>query len=156
MINFTIFFRKTAPPRKRELQIEDVTRHLAFAFNGFLTRQAAAIEDAEDERKGKMNLVIEILKEIFELPDDDSLKISRDLELIFLQNNRREIPVPKEPEVKEEPAEEKEETKEETTEAGNDLPLALGGQDPCRFHLNSNFPPKMGIFEHFHRFLFSL
>jgi len=109
--------QKTAPPRKRELQIEDVTRHLAFAFNGFLTRQAAAIEDAEDERKGKMNLVIEILKEIFELPDDDSLKISRDLELIFLQNNRREIPVPKEPEVKEEPAEEKEETKEEATEA---------------------------------------
>ena len=114
-----------------------MTRHLAFAFNGFLTRQAAAIEDAEDERKGKMNLVIEILKEIFELPDDDSLKISRDLELIFLQNNRREIPVPKEPEVKEEPAEEKEEeTKEETTEAGNNLPLALGGKDPCRFNLN--------------------
>ena len=42
-----------------------------------------------------MELVQEILKEVYELPDDDTLKISRDLELIFLQNNRREIPVPK-------------------------------------------------------------
>ena len=35
-----------------------------------------------------------MLKEAFDIPDDESLKISRNLELIFLHNNRREIPVP--------------------------------------------------------------
>ena len=85
---------KKSAPRKRELAIEDVTRHLVCAFNGFLSRQAAA-EGLDEEKKGKMELVQEILKEVYELPDDDTLKISRDLELIFLQNNRREIPVPK-------------------------------------------------------------
>ena len=39
-----------------------------------------------------------MLKEAFEIPDDDSLKISRNLELIFLHNNRREIPIPPAPE----------------------------------------------------------
>ena len=100
-------------PRKRELAIEDVTRHLVFAFSGFLGRQAAT-EGLDEEKKGKMELVQEILKEIYELPEDDTLKISRDLELIFLQNNRREIPVPKE-ETKED--EEETEVKEEPTEA---------------------------------------
>merc|ERR1712018_424054 len=104
---------KKSIPRKRELAIEDVTRHLVFAFSGFLGRQAAT-EGLDEEKKGKMELVQEILKEIYELPEDDTLKISRDLELIFLQNNRREIPVPKE-EIKED--EEETEVKEESTEA---------------------------------------
>lgn len=104
---------KKSIPRKRELAIEDVTRHLVFAFSGFLGRQAAT-EGLDEEKKGKMELVQEILKEIYELPEDDTLKISRDLELIFLQNNRREIPVPKE-ETKED--EEETEVKEEPTEA---------------------------------------
>jgi len=114
---------KKSAPRKRELAIEDVTRHLVCAFNGFLSRQAA-VEGLDEEKKGKMELVQEILKEVYELPDDDTLKISRDLELIFLQNNRREIPVPKdEPvkdeEIKDEPIDDQEnpqETSEEVKE----------------------------------------
>jgi len=108
---------KKSAPRKRELAIEDVTRHLVCAFNGFLSRQAAA-EGLDEEKKGKMELVQEILKEIYELPDDDTLNISRDLELIFLQNNRREIPVPKE-DIKEEPVKD-EDIKDEPLETSQD------------------------------------
>merc|ERR1712156_772099 len=93
------------PPPKRELTEDDVTRHLVFAFNGFLDRQAnkESIEDAKT-----------MLKEAFDIPDDDSLKISRNLELIFLHNNRREIPVPQ-------PAEEpKDENEEDANEKDED------------------------------------
>ena len=42
-----------------------------------------------------------MLKEGFDIPDDDSLKITQSLERIFLQNCslRREIPIPPAPEV---------------------------------------------------------
>merc|ERR1711862_773670 len=91
-------------------------------MGGFLSRQAAA-EGLDEEKKGKMELVQEILKEVYELPDDDTLKISRDLELIFLQNNRREIPVPKdEPvkdeEIKDEPIDDQENPQETSEENG--------------------------------------
>jgi hypothetical protein len=46
----------------------------------------------------KLEQARDLLKEAFEIPDDDSLKISRNLELIFLHNNRREIPIPPAPE----------------------------------------------------------
>ena len=88
------------PPRRRELCEDDVTRHLVFAFMGFLGRQAEK-EDLEEDKKAKIEQAKETLKEAFEIPDDDTLKVSRNLELIFLQNNRREIPVPVE-ETKEE------------------------------------------------------
>ena len=88
------------PPRRRELCEDDVTRHLVFAFMGFLGRQAEK-ENLEEDKKAKIEQAKETLKEAFEIPDDDTLKVSRNLELIFLQNNRREIPVPVE-ETKEE------------------------------------------------------
>merc|ERR1719210_1501172 len=62
-----------------------------------------------------METVKDLLKESFEIPDDETLKVSRNLELIFLQNNRREIPVPKD-ETKEE--EEEIDAKEIKTEDG--------------------------------------
>jgi len=96
------------PAPKRELTEEDVTRHLVFAFNGFLDRQANK-ESVDEEKKKKFEEAKNLLKEAFEIPDDDSLKISRNLELIFLHNNRREIPVPQ---AAEEPKDEKEETEE--------------------------------------------
>ena len=40
----------------------------------------------------------DLLKEAFDITNDDSLKLSRNLELIFLQKNRREIPIPPVPE----------------------------------------------------------
>ena len=59
-------------------------------------------EDLEEDKKAKIEQAKETLKEAFEIPDDETLKVSRNLELIFLQNNRREIPVPVSEEIKEE------------------------------------------------------
>jgi len=88
---------KKRPAPKRELKEEDVTRHLVFAFNGFLDRQGKK-EPVDEEKAKKLEQARDLLKEAFEIPDDDSLKISRNLELIFLHNNRREIPIPPAPE----------------------------------------------------------
>ena len=40
----------------------------------------------------------DLLKEAFDITNDDSLKLSRNLELIFLQKNQPEIPIPSAPE----------------------------------------------------------
>merc|ERR1712241_696658 len=101
------------PPPKRELTEDDVTRHLVFAFNGFLDRQASK-ESIDEEKKKQIEDAKKALIEAFDIPDDDSLKISRNLELIFLHNNRREIPVPQ-------PAEEpKDENEEDAAEKDED------------------------------------
>ncbi len=78
---------------KKEVRVSDVKGHLAYAFIGFLQRERDEVDVAE-EKKEKMNQAIEILKDAFDIPDDDSLKVSRHLEIMFLQNNRREIKVP--------------------------------------------------------------
>jgi len=109
------------PAPKRELTEDDVTRHLVFAFNGFLDRQANK-ESVDEEKKKKFEEAKNLLKEAFEIPDDDSLKISRNLELIFLHNNRREIPVPQ---AAEEPKDEKEETEEDATEKNEDVTMTV-------------------------------
>merc|ERR1712051_129276 len=88
---------KKRPAPKRELTEDDVTRHLVFSFNGFLDRQGKK-EPVDEEKAKKLEQARGLLKEAFEIPDDDSLKISRNLELIFLHNNRREIPIPPAPE----------------------------------------------------------
>merc|ERR1711994_760863 len=107
--------KKKMPPRRRELCEDDVTRHLVFAFMGFLGRQAEK-EDLEEDKKAKIEQAKETLKEAFEIPDDDTLKVSRNLELIFLQNNRREIPIPAAEEIKEEENESGAEKEDETAE----------------------------------------
>ena len=115
-------FRK---PR-RELCVDDVTRHLAFAFSEFLERQKN--KDGVDENKQSvLSQAKELIASAFDLPEeeaDESLKvkihsksclyalqykwtkyplifkfqISRHLELIFMQNNRREIQPPQDKE----------------------------------------------------------
>jgi len=107
---------KKRPAPKRELTEDDVTRHLVFAFNGFLDRQGKK-EPVDEEKAKKLEQARDLLKEAFEIPDDDSLKISRNLELIFLHNNRREIPIPPAPEEpKEVKTEDDVEAKEEDVE----------------------------------------
>jgi len=94
--------KKPAP--KRELTENDVSRHLVFAFMGFLDRQIGK-DGLEESVKKPLEDSKELLKTAFEIPDDDdSLKVSRNLELIFLQNNRREIPIPKDEPVKKDAA----------------------------------------------------
>jgi hypothetical protein len=63
-----VFFRRSAP--RPELRIEHVKRHLAFAFNGFLGREISA-EGVDQDKAEKMKQAQALLKEAFELPDDE-------------------------------------------------------------------------------------
>ena len=59
---------------KRELTLADVRRHLAFAFNEFLGREEEK-EGVEEEKVEQLKQVKELIKNIFDLPDDDSLQV---------------------------------------------------------------------------------
>ena len=85
---------------KSELKEDDVTHHLVFAINRFLDRQAKK-KSVDEEKAKKFEQARDLLKEAFDIPDDDSLKINQNLEGIFLQNCavQREIPIPPAPEV---------------------------------------------------------
>ncbi len=104
---------------RRDLTVLDVKRHLAFAFNEFLGREIRE-EGQSEEKVEKMKQTQSLIKEVFSLPEDDSLvvcvyssllfcygmtylhlsstlvQVNRSLELIFLQCNRREIKLPEE------------------------------------------------------------
>ena len=62
-------------------------------------------ESVDEEKAKKLEQARDLLKETFDLPDDDSMKISQNLEQIFLQNSpfrravQREIPIPPDAEV---------------------------------------------------------
>ena len=62
-------------------------------------------ESVDEEKAKSLEQARELLKETFDLPDDDSMKISQNLEQIFLQNSpfrravQREIPIPPDAEV---------------------------------------------------------
>ena len=79
---------------------DDVTHHLVFAINRFLDRQAKK-KSVDEEKAKKFEQARDLLKEAFDIPDDDSLKINQNLEGIFLKNcaSRHEIPIPPAPEV---------------------------------------------------------
>ena len=85
---------------KSELKEDDVTHHLVFAINRFLDRQAKK-KSVDEEKAKKFEQARDLLKEAFDIPDDDSLKINQNLEGIFLKNcaSRHEIPIPPAPEI---------------------------------------------------------
>ena len=66
-------FRK---PR-RELCVDDVTRHLAFAFNEFLERQKNK-EGVDGNKQALIQQAKELVMSVFDLPEDEndeSLKV---------------------------------------------------------------------------------
>ena len=68
-----MFFRK---PR-RELCVDDVTRHLAFAFNEFLERQQNK-EGVDENKQAVIRQTKELIASAFDLPEDEndeSLKV---------------------------------------------------------------------------------
>ena len=64
---------------KSELKEDDVTHHLVFAINRFLDRQAKK-KSVDEEKAKKFEQARDLLKEAFDIPDDDSLKINQNLE----------------------------------------------------------------------------
>ena len=60
---------------RKELQVEHVKRHLAFAFVSFLSRELK-IDGITEVRHDQLRSAQEMIKNAFDLPDDDSLKVS--------------------------------------------------------------------------------
>jgi len=97
---------QSQPKRARkEQKVEHLTRHLAYAIVGFLNRQRETLtrdceEAVVEEKKAEFTQAVGLINSLFELPaeqtEEDPLKISRHLEEIFMQNNRREIKPPAE------------------------------------------------------------
>ena len=72
-------FRKV----RRELNVDDVTRHLAYAFVGFLQRQKDRDEHKDNEDKqAEFTQAVSIINSLYALPeeqtDEDPLKVSRE------------------------------------------------------------------------------
>ena len=64
-----------------------------FLQSSSLRREKLSKRTSKAVRKAR-----DLLKEAFDITNDHSLKISRSLEVIFLHNNQREIPIPPAPE----------------------------------------------------------
>ena len=74
-----VLFRKV----RRELNVDDVTRHLAYAFVGFLQRQKDRDEHKDNEDKqAEFTQAVSIINSLYALPeeqtDEDPLKVSRE------------------------------------------------------------------------------
>ena len=61
--------------RRREVRVSDVKGHLTFAYIGFLEREMSE-PGLKEDKKEKMAQAIQVLKEAFDIPNDDSLKAS--------------------------------------------------------------------------------
>ena len=70
-------------PVRRDLRVEDVSKHLVYAFNSFLGRQMEIAEGEtgalSQEKKETLKQAQESLKAVFDLPEDDSLKVRHQL-----------------------------------------------------------------------------
>ena len=70
----------SSQPKKarRELTVNDVTRHLAYAFVGFLERQKAK-DGVDDDKKAEFTQVVSLVNSLFDLPaeqtSEDPLKV---------------------------------------------------------------------------------
>lgn len=93
---------KKASKRRKVTKIPTVVnskRHLVTAFVAFIDRELAREETANKEDfKGLLEASKTALSAAFELPEDDSLKVEREIEEIFFRAARLDIKFPEEPE----------------------------------------------------------
>merc|ERR1712096_539822 len=81
-----------------EQEGEDIKKYLVAAFIDFMDREVdAAGEDAPGEYKGLMDAAKKALAAAYSLPEDDSFRVNKELEDIFLGSVRREIKLPEIP-----------------------------------------------------------
>jgi len=85
---------------REPLRREEVTRHLIAAFVAFIDRELEkeGIEQTE-EFKGLMEAAKTALNTAYNLPEDDSLKVPRNIEDIFFRDVRNDIKIDR-PEIK--------------------------------------------------------
>jgi len=86
---------------REPLKREEVTRHLIAAFVAFIDRELSrdGIEQSEEFR-GLMEAAKTALSTAYSLPEDDSLRVPRNIEDIFFRDVRNDIKVER-PEIKE-------------------------------------------------------
>jgi len=86
---------------REPLKREEVTRHLIAAFVAFIDRELGrdGIEQSEEFR-GLMEAAKTALSTAYSLPEDDSLRVPRNIEDIFFRDVRNDIKVDR-PEIKE-------------------------------------------------------
>merc|ERR1712179_837469 len=87
--------------KKKHLKREEVIRHLVAAFVAFIDRDLGrdGIEQSEEFR-GLMEAAKTALSTAYSLPEDDSLRVPRNIEDIFFRDVRNDIKADR-PEIKE-------------------------------------------------------
>jgi len=102
--------REEKKEEKKEEQIEkeDVKKHLVTAFLSFLDREFDS-DSAEEQFKGLIDAARTSLSTAYDLPDDNSYVIPKDLEEIFYKEAKHHVKKPA-PVIKMDIEEEKEET----------------------------------------------
>lgn len=105
--------------QREPLKREEVTRHLVAAFVTFIDRELGREgTDQTEEFKGLMEAAKTALNTAYSLPEDDSLKVPRNIEDIFFRDVRTDIQKDR-PEVKTEIKEEKADGDGEEDDDGN-------------------------------------
>lgn len=105
--------------QREPLKREEVTRHLVAAFVTFIDRELGREgTDQTEEFKGLMEAAKTALNTAYSLPEDDSLKVPRNIEDIFFRDVRTDIQRDR-PEVKTEIKEEKADGDGEEDDDGN-------------------------------------
>jgi len=86
---------------REPLKREEVTRHLIAAFVAFIDRELGRDGNEQSEEfKGLMEAAKTALSTAYSLPEDDSLRVPRNIEDIFFRDVRNDIKVDR-PEIKE-------------------------------------------------------
>jgi len=90
--------KKRSRGTEREVGRDDIKKYLVAAFIDFMDREVeAAGEEAPGEYKGLMDAAKKALAAAYSLPEDESFKVNKELEDIFLGSVRREIKLPELP-----------------------------------------------------------
>jgi len=105
---------------REPLKREEVTKHLVAAFVSFIDRELErdGTEEQTEEFKGLMEAAKTALNTAYSLPEDDSLKVPRNIEDIFFRDVRNDIKVDR-PEIKMEIKEENDGDDGEEDDDGN-------------------------------------
>ena len=109
--------RNKEEKKKEPIEKEDVKKHLVAAFVSFLDREFES-ESVDEQSKELIDAARSSLSTAYDLPEDDSFKIPKQIEDIFFREAKHLVKIEKpdvdvKKEITEENAEENEEFKEE-------------------------------------------
>lgn len=104
--------------KKEQIEKEDVKKHLVAAFISFLEREFES-ESVDEQFKELIDAAKSSLSTAYDLPEDDSLNIPKQIEDIFFREAKHLVKIEK-PDIKKEIKEENAEDNEEFEEGDDD------------------------------------